>query len=56
MLFHNYKQRVLSVGRGNLIAYWPMDEHSGGVAVDHSPEGNNGAYTGVTLNDAIGAF
>lgn len=54
MIFHNYKQRVLSVGRGSLILYHPMDEHSGLVAVDASPEGNNGAYSSVTLNAAIG--
>lgn len=32
-----------------LIGYWKMDEPSGSVSIDSSPEGNNGAYTGVTL-------
>jgi len=31
------------------IAYWPMDEQSGTVAVDQSGNGRNGAYTAVTL-------
>ena len=33
----------------SLILYHPMNEAAGGVAIDHSPEGNDGAYTGVTL-------
>ena len=33
----------------SLILYHPMNESAGGVAIDHSPEGNDGAYTGVTL-------
>ncbi len=31
------------------IAYWPMAEVSGSVALDSSGNGRNGAYTGVTL-------
>jgi hypothetical protein len=31
------------------IAYWPMDEAAGAVAVDRSGNGRNGAYTAVTL-------
>lgn len=45
----SYYQKVLSVAPANLIGYWPMDELAGGVAIDHSPEGNDGAYTGVAL-------
>lgn len=45
----DYADKVLSVAPNNLIAYWKMDEAAGGVAVDSSPEGNDGAYTGVTL-------
>ncbi len=44
-----YFQKVLGLDRDNLIGYWPMGEASGGVAFDFSPEGNDGAYTGVTL-------
>ena len=32
-----------------LVGWWPMDEAFGSVSYDKSPEGNNGAYTGVTL-------
>ena len=32
-----------------LIGLWPMDESGGVISYDHSPENNNGAYTGVTL-------
>jgi len=47
-----YYQKVLGIDRDNLIGYWPMWEASGGVAEDISPEGNDGAYTGVTLGQA----
>ena len=33
----------------SLILYHPMNESAGGVAIDHSPEGNDGAYVGATL-------
>ena len=36
----------------NPIAYWPMSEPSGSVALDASGNGRNGAYTGVTLGQA----
>lgn len=45
----DYINKVKSVERQNLIGYWPMNEPTGAVAVDHSKELNNGAYTGVTL-------
>lgn len=35
-----------------LIGFWRMAEPSGSVSLDSSPEGNNGAYTGVTLGAA----
>ena len=44
-----YFRKILGLDRANLIGYWPMWEPSGGVAEDLSPEGNDGAYTGVTL-------
>lgn len=44
-----YIQKVLGIQAANLILYHPMNEPSGGVAIDASPEGNDGAYTGVTL-------
>ena len=51
----SYMKRILTpnadVGYdpSSLIGYWPMNESAGGVAIDHSPESNDGAYTGVTL-------
>jgi hypothetical protein len=44
-----YFRKVLSIDPQNLVGYWPMWEASGSVAYDLSPQGNNGAYTGVTL-------
>ncbi len=44
-----YIGKVKAIEPANLILYHPMNEPSGGVAVDASPEGNDGAYTGVTL-------
>ena len=51
----SYLRRILTPNPGvgydpsSLILYHPMNESAGGVAIDHSPEGNDGAYTGVTL-------
>ena len=45
----NYTQIVQQVAAANLIAYWPMAEASGSVALDASGNGRVGAYTGVTL-------
>ena len=44
-----YSQKVLTIQSADLIGYWQMAEPSGGVAVDSSPQGNDGAYSGVTL-------
>ncbi len=41
--------RILRAEPNNFVGYWPMSEGSGGVGVDASPKGNDGAYTGVTL-------
>jgi len=65
-LFHNqgkgrpigggstYIDKVLSIQPANLIGYWPMNDASGAVALDYSGQGNNGAYTGVSLANAPG--
>ena len=51
----NYTRKILTPNPGvgydpsSLILYHPMNESAGGVAIDHSPEGNDGAYAGVTL-------
>ncbi len=47
-----YLEKLLTIQSANLIGLWPMDETSGSVADDKSPKGNDGAYTGVTLNDS----
>ena len=45
-----YIQKVLGIEPGNLIAYWPMSEPSGGIAINaEGTAARNGAYTGVTL-------
>lgn len=41
-----YTNKIVALGP---IAYWPMAESSGVVALDASGNGRNGAYTGVTL-------
>ena len=41
-----YTQRVIALSP---IAYWPLAESSGSVAVDASGNARNGAYTSVTL-------
>ena len=47
-----YHRKVLATATANLIGYWKMDEHLGTVAIDSSPERNDGAYTGVVLGAA----
>ena len=47
-----YLQKLLGIQSDNLIGLWPMGERSGSVAVDESPEINDGAYTSVTLNNS----
>lgn len=41
-----YTNKVIALSP---IAYWPMAESSGSVALDASGNGRDGAYTGVTL-------
>lgn len=54
MNFQNYKQRIIHQTRGILIGLYMIDEHSGVVASDSSPQGNDGGYNGPTLNNATG--
>lgn len=44
-----YTNKVIALGP---IAYWPMAESSGSVALDATGNARNGAYTGVTLGNA----
>lgn len=48
----NYSQIVQNTARANLLAYWPMAEASGVVALDESGNSRPGAYTAVTLGSA----
>jgi hypothetical protein len=43
---------ILNQYSTDLIGFWIQDETSGATAEDSSAEGNDGAYTGVTLADA----
>lgn len=47
--WREYYQRVLNTRPDKLVGYWPMWEPSGAVSYDLSGQGNNGAYTNVTL-------
>lgn len=49
----NYIEKVKNIQSADLILYHPMNETEGSIANDHSPENNDGAYTGVTLADAL---
>lgn len=44
-----YLGKLLALFGSSVVAYWPMSEPSGTVALDASGNGRNGAYTGVTL-------
>lgn len=45
-----YTDKVLGIETANMIAYWPMNEASGGVADNaEGTAARDGAYTGVTL-------
>lgn len=44
-----YSDKVLSIQRANLLAYWKLAETSGTTIVDSSGNGRTGTYTGVDL-------
>lgn len=50
----NYVDTVKRLFGSSLIDYLPMAETSGTTAFDQSTQANNGTYTGVTLNNALG--
>lgn len=52
MFGESYKEKVLSIEPDSSIGFWLQDEASGSVAYDSSGQGNDGAYTGVTLGQA----
>lgn len=45
----SYTQKLRAQMGGRLIAYWPLGEQSGSVALDVSGNGRNGSYTNVSL-------
>jgi hypothetical protein len=50
-----YKSALSNFERDNLIGYWALDEISGTIAEDNSPEGNTGTYSGPNLANTRGA-
>lgn len=44
-----YHQKLLSLFAGNIIAFYPLFETSGSLAVDLSGSNRHGAYSGVSL-------
>jgi len=49
----SYARRVKALFGSALIGYWPLDEAAGPVAVDRSSQTNDGAYSNVTLSNAL---
>ena len=47
-----YWKKVRRIALANQIGYWIGGEPSGSVGLDNSPEGNDSAYTSVTLGQA----
>jgi hypothetical protein len=47
-----YINKILSTFGSSLIGYWPLNEHSGSVALDWSGNNRHGSYTGVDLAQA----
>lgn len=47
-----YTDKIRDLFGSSVVAYWPQSEPSGTVALDHSGNGRNGAYTGTTLGVA----
>lgn len=46
-----YTPKVQGIQTADQIGYWRMNEAAGAVAIDLSPQANDGAYTGVTLGE-----
>lgn len=44
--FRSYYQRILDIFGSSIIAYWPLNDTSGAVALDKSGNFYNGAYDG----------
>jgi hypothetical protein len=49
VLRRRYRDRVLRIQRPSLVAYLPLGERAGAVAIDASGNGRNGASTAVAL-------
>ena len=46
----SYAEQIESLFGSNIIGYWKFDELSGTDAIDSSSQGNDGVYSGATLN------
>jgi hypothetical protein len=47
--FAGYIYKLRQIAGDNLIGLWPQNELAGGVSIDYSGFGHDGAYTAVTL-------
>lgn len=49
-----YSNEVLNTQTANIVGYWQLNETSGSLAEDSSSQGNDGSYSGVTLDSDTG--
>lgn len=52
--YTSYWTKIWSVQPANLLAHWPLAEQTGAVARDFSGNSRDSAYSGATLNAALG--
>jgi hypothetical protein len=52
----NYQEKVKRIRSTALVGYWPLDETSGTVALDHSTNGYNGTSSGLVRVPATRGF
>ena len=50
--FAGYIYKLQQIAGDSLVGLWPQNELAGGVSIDYSGFGHDGAYTGVTLGQA----
>ena len=54
ILIPGYESRIKGLFGNSLVAYWRLNEATGSVAKDVSPQINNGSYVGATLANISG--
>lgn len=52
----NYMEKVKKIRSSALVGYWPLNEESGTVALDHGPNGYNGTTSGLVRNSITRSF